>query len=126
MKMAPGYHPLTGAGGEEHDSVIPTLPLFPTDDGWPYPDSASVALSGSEPVADDDIDLDALELRADRHAFDALTPLEYDVLTRRFGLHGPPQSMKQLAQELGCSHADARDILGRAIDKMRARLADRA
>jgi hypothetical protein len=30
--------------------------------------------------------------------------------------------MKQLAHELGCSHADVREILGRAIDKMRARL----
>lgn len=101
---------------------MPTLPLFPTDDGWPYPDAASVALSGIEPVADDDIDLDALELRADPHAFDALSPLEYDVLCRRFGLHGSPESMKQLARDLGCSHADAREILGRAIEKMRTRL----
>ena len=101
-----------------------TLPLFPTDDGWPYPDAATVALDGSEPVADDDIDLDALELRADRHAFDALSPVEYDVLSRRFGLHGPAESMKQLAHDLGCSHAEAAEILGRAIDKMRTRLTD--
>jgi DNA-directed RNA polymerase sigma subunit (sigma70/sigma32) len=101
---------------------MPTLPLFPTDDGWPYPDAASVGLGGIEPVADDDIDLDALELRADPHAFDALSPLEYDVLSRRFGLHGPPESMKQLAHDLDCSHADAREILGRAIEKMRTRL----
>ena len=105
-----------------HDAGVPTLPLFPTDDGWPYPDAASVALSGTEPFADDDIDLDALELRVDPHAFDALTPVEYEVLSRRFGLHGPPESMKQLASDFGCSHADARDILGRAIDKMRSRL----
>ncbi|MGQ0802252.1 MAG: hypothetical protein ACT4PI_00080 [Actinomycetota bacterium] len=100
-----------------------TLPLFPTDDGWPYPDAATVALDGGrEPVADDEIDLDALELRADPHAFDGLSPVEYEVLSRRFGLHGPPESMKQLAHDLGCSHADAAEILGRAIDKMRARL----
>ncbi len=99
-----------------------TLPLFPTDDGWPYPDAATVALDGREPFADDEIDLDALELRADRHAFDALSPVEYEVLARRFGLNGPAESMKELARELGCSHAEAREILGRAIEKMRARL----
>jgi DNA-directed RNA polymerase sigma subunit (sigma70/sigma32) len=92
--------------------------LFPSDDGWPYPDG------GTEPVADDEIDLDALELRADRHAFDALTPLEFDVLSRRFGLQGRPQSMKELAQGIGCSHAETRDILGGAIDKLRTRLTE--
>jgi DNA-directed RNA polymerase sigma subunit (sigma70/sigma32) len=92
--------------------------LFPTDDGWPYPDG------GTEPVADDEIDLDALELRADPHAFDALTPLEFDVLSRRFGLQGRPQSMKELAQRIGCSQAETRDILGGAIDKMRTRLTE--
>ncbi len=101
-----------------------TLPLFPTDDGWPYPDAATVALDGTEPVADDEIDLDALELRADPHAFDSLSPAEYDLLCRRFGLHGPPESMKELSHELGCSHAEVRAQLGRAIDKMRTRLTD--
>jgi DNA-directed RNA polymerase sigma subunit (sigma70/sigma32) len=95
-----------------------TFPLFPTDDGWPYPDDAG------EPVAADDVDLDALELRADPHAFDGLSPEEYDVLCRRFGLHGPATSMKELARDRGCTHAEARDILGRAIEKMRARLAE--
>ena len=101
-----------------------TSPLFPTDDGWPYPDGARVVMGGIEPVADEEIDLDALELRADPHAFDALTPAEYDLLSRRFGLHGPPESMKRLARELGCSHAEARELLGGAIDKMRTRLTD--
>lgn len=100
-----------------------TFPLFPTDDGWPYPDGASLLLEGVEPVVDDEIDLDALELRADPHAFDALSPIEYEVLTRRFGLHGPPTSMKDLCRDRGWTHAEAREVLGRAIDKMRARLA---
>ncbi|HUF84667.1 MAG TPA: hypothetical protein VMQ81_08780 [Acidimicrobiia bacterium] len=101
-----------------------TLPLFPTDDGWPYPDGATVALAGTEPVDDEEIDLDALELRADRHAFDALSPVEFETLSRRFGFHGPPESMKRLAHDLGCSHADVAEILGRAIDKMRTRLTE--
>jgi DNA-directed RNA polymerase sigma subunit (sigma70/sigma32) len=110
----------------EKGRAMATLPLFPSDDGWPYPDGATVALDGTEPVDDDEIDLDALELRADRHAFDALSPVEYDVLSRRFGLHGPAESMKQLAHDLGCSHADVAEILGRSIDKMRTRLTDSA
>ena len=45
-----------------------TLPLFPTDDGWPYPDT----VNAWDDVDDHEPDLDDLELRADRHAFDAL------------------------------------------------------
>ena len=37
-----------------------TLPLFPTDDGWPYPDT----VDAWDDVDDDEPDLDALELRA--------------------------------------------------------------
>jgi DNA-directed RNA polymerase sigma subunit (sigma70/sigma32) len=95
-----------------------TFPLFPTDDGWPYPDGWH-----EEASDDDDVDLDALELRSGRHAYDSLTPVEYAVLSQRFGLAGPACTMKHIAHDLGCSHAAARDILGTAIDKMRTRLA---
>jgi DNA-directed RNA polymerase sigma subunit (sigma70/sigma32) len=94
-----------------------TLPLFPTDDGWPYPDAAPL-----EPVIDDDIDLDVLELRFDPHAYSDLTELEYFVVAHRYGLGGPPCSMKDLARELECTHAEARDLLGGALDKLRTRL----
>src|SRR5262249_22378962 len=60
-----------------------TLPLFPTDEGWPYPD-----VIGIEPATDDEPDLDALELRADPHAFDGLTLREREALFRHFGLRG--------------------------------------
>ena len=100
-----------------------TLPLFPSDDGWPYPDTdaaveANLLRNGF--VVDDEVDLDALELSADRHAFDGLTLAERDVIERRFG-HG--DSMKTIACELGCTHAEAADLLGRAVDKMRDRVA---
>jgi len=96
-----------------------TLPLFPTDDGWPYPDAAPW-----EPVVDDDIDLDALELRVDPHAFADLTELEYFVAVHRYGLEEPACSMKDLARELDCSHKEARDVLGRALSKLRQRLTE--
>src|SRR4051812_31903706 len=96
-----------------------TLPLFPTDDGWPYPD----VTRGPDLVDDTEIDLDALELRADRHAFDTLTAQELAAVVRRFGLDGlPPCSVKLLGPELGCTRAEAREFLGIGIDKLRDRL----
>jgi len=92
-----------------------TLPLFPSDDGWPYPDPAR------EVVADAP-DLDALELLGP-HTYDTLTALEQAALCYRFGLRGvDAHSMKELAPVLGCSRAEAGELLGRAIDKVRLQL----
>lgn len=97
-----------------------TLPLFPTDDGWPYPDGDDDTLVARGYTVDGEVDLDALELTADSHVFDGLTPAEREALDRRF-THG--ESMKDLAHALGMTHAEAADLLGRAIDKVRHRLA---
>jgi len=100
-----------------------TYPLFPSDDGWPYPDATGAAVvGGGEPMADDPIDLDILELQADAHVFASLTESEHDLITRRFGFGCEPQSMKAIAAYLGCTHAEAADRLGQAIDKVRSRL----
>ena len=95
-----------------------SLPLFPSDDGWPYPDASD----RGDRAADDPIDLDALELRADPHAFECLDPTEYELVARRFGFNGSATSMKDLAHERGWSHTHTRDVLGGAIDKLRTRL----
>jgi DNA-directed RNA polymerase sigma subunit (sigma70/sigma32) len=93
-----------------------TLPLFPTDDGWPYPDSTRAELVADAP------DLDALELLGP-HAYDTLTAEERAALCFRFGLEGSrAHSMKALAPVLGCTRAEAGMVLGRAIDKMRIQL----
>ena len=94
---------------------------IPTDDGWPYPEPSRVELA-----VDDEIDLDALELRVDPHAYADLTELEHYVVSRRYGLDCAPCSMKDLARELGCNHAEARDVLGAALDKLRTRLTSRS
>lgn len=95
-----------------------TLPLHPSDDGWPYPDPLR------EFPSDDDIDLDVLELRADRHLWDTLTPDERDIVLRRFGLlDGRSRSMKELAHEMSLTHSQVRDALDRGLDKIRAKLA---
>ena len=51
-----------------HDGWMSSLPLFPSDDGWPYPDLGTSAYTASEfgrfePTTDDDVDLDLLELQ---------------------------------------------------------------
>ena len=99
-----------------------SLPLYPSDDGWPYPDGPVSAHPVFEPTTDDDVDLDLLELRADPHAYADLTELEYFAVSWRYGLRGNPHSMKDLADELGCNHAEAREVLGGALDKLRRRL----
>lgn len=89
-----------------------------SDEGWPYPDGAL------EIAADDDIDLDVLEIRVDRHLYDALDPTERLVLLGRFGLvDGRARSMKDLAHEHGLTHVQVRDVLEHALDKIRTRLA---
>jgi DNA-directed RNA polymerase sigma subunit (sigma70/sigma32) len=90
---------------------------FPIDDATIHPSTLPQDL-----VADDPVDLDELELRADPHAYSDLTELEYFAVSWRYGLDGSPHSMKELAGELGCNHAEAREVLGRALDKLRHRL----
>ncbi len=93
-----------------------TLPLFPTDDSWPYPDVTTTELVADAP------DFDALELLGP-HVYDDLTAAERDILFSHFGLQGrTPLSMKELASELGCTHGEVREILGSAIDKIRVHL----
>jgi DNA-directed RNA polymerase specialized sigma24 family protein len=97
-----------------------THPLFPTDEGWPYPDSdGEPMLADAGYLVEDEVDLDALQLVANAHAFDGLSPAERDALDRRFW---QGQSMKELAHSLGCTHAEAAVVLGHAVDKVRMRL----
>lgn len=96
-----------------------THPLFPTDEGWPYPDSDGEPMLAGAGYVVDDVDLDALQLVANAHAFDGLSPAERDALDRRFW---QGQSMKELARSLGCTHAEAAVVLGHAVDKVRLRL----
>jgi DNA-directed RNA polymerase sigma subunit (sigma70/sigma32) len=94
-----------------------TLPLFPTDDGWPYPDSTGIDLAADVP------DFDALETLGP-HVYDTLTATERAALFWHYGLEGhTPLSMKELAPVLGCTRAEARTALVDALEKLRAQLA---
>ena len=93
-----------------------TLPLFPTDDGWPYPDQTEIDLIADAP------DLDALEMLGP-HSFDGLTETERNALFMHFGLQGcDALPMKVLAPKLGCTRAEAAALVGSAIDKVRVQL----
>jgi DNA-directed RNA polymerase sigma subunit (sigma70/sigma32) len=88
-----------------------------SDESWPYPDVEG------EVADDEDLDLDLLELRADPRAYSDLTPGERQVLFLRFGLNdGVARSMKEIGHSLDLTHAETRDVLGRAIDKVRHRV----
>lgn len=98
-------------------------PSLNTDEGWPYPDAEGAAeaeLARQGFVVDEDVDLDALQLVANVHAFDGLTALERDALDRRFW---KSESMKDMARHLGCTRAEAAVVLDHAVDKVRVRLA---
>ena len=94
-----------------------SLPLYPSDDGWPYPDTL-----GAELESDDEVDLDALELRIDPHAYADLTEREHFAVFHRFGLDGDACSMLELARAMDCTDAEAAVVLSAAIDKLRDRL----
>lgn len=93
-------------------------PVPVTDDGWPYSDFDEA------PSAEDEVDLDLLELRADPHAFSGLTDAERSAVALRCGLDDrQPRPMKEVARIMGLSHAEARDCYSAGIEKLRRHFA---
>ena len=83
------------------------------DESWPYPDAEY------EQAADDEVDLDALELRVDPRAYMSLDSDEREVLFLRFGLSdGRARSMKEIARTLGVQT----DEMAHRLDRMISRL----
>ncbi|MGH9301017.1 MAG: hypothetical protein ACRD0I_00270 [Acidimicrobiales bacterium] len=93
--------------------------VWPSDDGWPYPDDLAEV-----PDPDGEVDEDALCLQANRHnLLRDMSPLEQLVLARHFGLDGGlGQSMRQLHDSTGLDRADLSAALGSGIDKLRLQL----
>jgi RNA polymerase nonessential primary-like sigma factor len=94
------------------------MTLWPTEDGWPYPDALGdfVDIAGE---ADDDL----LSITADTHLLDSLSPLEREIVAARFGLRGHEyRSMKQLHADLGLPRQDIRLALGSGLAKLRNHL----
>jgi len=104
-----------GAGRDNR----PMSSYWPTDDGWPYPDSQAEVID-----VDSDFDDDLLAVRERAgHLLDGLEPLERTVVSARFGLDGQPaRSMKELHAELGLSRQVLGETLGSGLAKLRHQL----
>jgi DNA-directed RNA polymerase sigma subunit (sigma70/sigma32) len=90
--------------------------VWPTDDGWPYPDSPREVIDLDSEVDDDLLNLTATP----SHLLDGLSPLEREVVSARFGLAGHQElTMRQLAAETGLTRQDLRDALGSGLAKLR-------
>lgn len=99
---------------------MPSTYIWPSEDGWPYPDDAT---PGGDPalVFDDLVDADALLIEARGSALlEGLTDLERTVVTAHYGLDGSePRSVKDLHVELDLTRAQVRDALVSALEKLR-------
>jgi len=93
--------------------------VWPSDDGWPYPDTTREVVDLGA-----DLDEDLIWLRMRPHLLDGLDPLERQVIAARFGLGGQPvRSMKQLLAETGVDRSELREALGSGLAKLRLSLA---
>jgi DNA-directed RNA polymerase sigma subunit (sigma70/sigma32) len=91
---------------------------WPTDDGWPYPDTGP-DVADLDAEADDD--LLSMTVPAG-HLLDRLTPLERQVISAHYGFTGAPRSLKQLHSELGLPRSDLRLALGSGLAKLRLQM----
>ncbi|HET6795208.1 MAG TPA: sigma factor-like helix-turn-helix DNA-binding protein [Acidimicrobiales bacterium] len=91
--------------------------VWPSEDGWPYPDSE---LDVADPALEDDDDLFALRGGAALHGLD---PIERDVIMARFGLNGdPPQTMQEVMAATGLDRSVLRQAMGTGLAKLRTQL----
>ncbi|HET7651531.1 MAG TPA: sigma factor-like helix-turn-helix DNA-binding protein [Acidimicrobiales bacterium] len=94
--------------------------VWPSEDGWPYPDTAAEWVD-PETAADDD---DLLSVRFDARLLDGLDPLERQVLSARYGLDGHTvRTVGELHDDLGMSTGDVETLLASGLTKLRTRLA---
>lgn len=93
--------------------------VWPSEDGWPYPDTAA-EWADPETASDDD---DLMSVRFDTRLLDDLDPLERQVLSARYGLDGRTvRTVGELHDDLGVSTADVESLLASGLTKLRTRL----
>ena len=93
--------------------------MWPSEDGWPYPDGE---LGMIDPA--DTIDDDLLSLRTSgRRLIGNLDAMERQVITARFGLDGRgARSFEQIQATTGLPPARALDVMGSGLAKLRRQL----
>lgn len=93
--------------------------LWPSEEGWPYPDTAGEMVDLDATTDDDNLCLRTTPTQLFAH----LNPLERAVITSHYGLEGKePRSMKELHVEMGLPRAELRDALGTGLAKLRTEL----
>lgn len=93
--------------------------VWPSEDGWPYPDAD---LDVMDPAAWVDDDLLFLRTSGSR-LIGCLDAIERQVITARFGLDGRgPRSFEQIQATTGLPPARAQDVIGAGLAKLRRRL----
>ena len=91
---------------------------WPSDDGWPYPDTERETIDLSSEVDDD-----TLSVHLTPSLLNSLDPLERVLIASRYGLGGTPiRSMKQLHSDLGLPRDELRSALGSGLAKLRTQL----
>jgi DNA-directed RNA polymerase sigma subunit (sigma70/sigma32) len=92
--------------------------VWPSDEGWPYPDTIGEMID-LDAAADDDV----LNVQLALRHLDGLEPLERQLITSRYGIGGTPvRSMKQLHADTGLPRDTLRQALGSGLAKLRDRL----
>ena len=92
--------------------------VWPSDDGWPYPDTERETVD-----LNSEMDDDALSVRLTPTLLNSLEPLERVLIASRYGLGGTPiRTMKQLHSDLGLPRDELRNALGSGLAKLRTQL----
>jgi DNA-directed RNA polymerase sigma subunit (sigma70/sigma32) len=93
--------------------------MWPSEDGWPYPDGDAELV---DPAASPDDDLLSLRTAA-RRMIGSLDAAERQVITARFGLDGRgARSFEQIQATTGLPPARALDVMGSGLAKLRRQL----
>ncbi|HLG92958.1 MAG TPA: sigma factor-like helix-turn-helix DNA-binding protein [Acidimicrobiales bacterium] len=93
--------------------------VWPSDDGWPYPDEDAGPADPRAQVDDEALCVAGLPDRL----LDGLEPLERAVVAARFGVGGrPSRTLRQLSRETGVSRRELRTAMATGLAKLRSRL----
>lgn len=94
--------------------------VWPSEDGWPYPDAEIDVADRTEVEVDDDL----FCVRSGRASlFRGLDALERQVITARFGLDGArPRSLEEIQNSTGLLPSETLQAMGSGLAKLRSQL----
>jgi DNA-directed RNA polymerase sigma subunit (sigma70/sigma32) len=97
-----------------------------TEQNWQYPDidkDDALAIASHQYTDSELVDEETLEVLADKHFFETLTPMEHALISKRFGMHGEKSSsLKDIAKAIQLPYAQVKESYGTAMAKLRKKL----